>query len=167
MPQLFPSLPQLPLSVYPSLSLDQSAVLFSSIQFPSETARHKRVSLLLYFIIFIFSYPQLRNMFHFFFTELLFCCVYTILYRRVHADAEGCHRLILLLRFISLETNCSAHSWTHFLCELQRTFWPLKCPSSSCVCVCVFVVCLSVSTLIRSSSAYATNFSFRLRCVLS
>lgn len=147
----------------PFFSLSLSAEWFSSIQFLNETARHKRVSLLFYFIIFIFifSFPN------------FFLLSWYLYYMANCGEEEGrgvCRRLILLLRFISLETNCPPTFGRTFCANFKELFghWSVLV-LHVCVCerVCVYVCVLTWPFIRSSSSAYATNFSFRLRCVLS
>lgn len=119
-----------------------SAVWFSSIQFPNETARHKRVSLLFYLIIsFSFS----------FFFPPTTCSIFLLsssgagIYIIRQTDGRGSRvlsQIDFIITFYFLGDKLPAHFWTHFLCKLQRTFWPLKCPCSPyvCVSVCAYLV---------------------------
>lgn len=111
-----------------------SAVWFSSIQFPNETARHKRVSLLFYFIISTCSIFLLSSS---------GAGIYIIW----QTDGRGSRvlpQIDFIITFYFLGHKLPAHFWTHFLCKLQRTFWPLKCPCSPyvcmTVCVCAYLV---------------------------
>lgn len=127
----------------PLFSLSLSAEWFSSIQFPTETARHKRVSLLFYFIIFIFIFsfapppPTTCSIFFY------WAGIYIIRQTVGGGGSRGLPQIDFIITFYFLGDKLPAHFWTHFLCKLQRTFWPLKCPCSPCVrvraCVCVCV----------------------------
>lgn len=128
--------------------MDAYLIGFLSIQFPNETARHKR-AFLLFSLHFVFHIQHAQ-----FLLSSVLCPWY--LYYKAKAllprpgqkkhwkreryggwENRSCRRLILLLRFISLETNCPTKGRT--FCETSKNFWPLKCPCPG------FYVCVSMS----------------------
>lgn len=153
----------LPLShtftLFLSLSLSFSLLCY----FPQFNFRMiQRVSLLFYFIIFIFSSstPPLHNMFHFF-IELL-CCWY--LYSIIQGQGEP--QIDFIITFYFLGDKLPAHILNAHFVRTSKNFLATEVSLFS-MCASVSVCPLTLSFIPRSSSAYATNFSFRLRCVPS
>lgn len=150
----------------PFFSLSLSAEWFSSIQFPNETARHKRVSLLFYFIIFIFSFPLPTTCSIFFYWAGIYIMWQTVGRRRVAGSAADWFYYYVLFPWRQtarpLLDALFVQTSKNFLATEVSLFSTCAC-ASVCVCVCV----LTWPFIRSSSSAFATNFSFRLRCVLS
>lgn len=136
--------------------------------FPQFNFRMKQrdISEFLFYFISLFHFhfffpPQHVQFFYWAPLALVF-----ILYGKLMEEGRGfCRRLILLLRFISLETNCPPTFGRTFCANFKELFghWSILV-LHMCVWLCV---CVLTWSFIRSSSAYATNFSFRLRCVPS
>lgn len=112
--------------------------------FPQFNFRMKQrdISEFLFYFISLFHFH-----FHFFFSPTT-CSIFLLsssgagIYIIWQTDGRGSRvlpQIDFIITFYFLGDKLPAHFWTHFLCKLQRTFWPLKCPCSPYVCVSVYV----------------------------